>query len=58
MAERFGGTGPSYWRNIPADEREYWLNILGIEGEVAALYEGVAPGDSVYFVEDMYDLDE
>lgn len=39
--------------DMPADRRQYWLNILGVEGEVAGLYaeEGV---DEVVFVDDMY----
>ena len=55
LAERFGG-GPFLYRDVPADEREHLLRLLGIEGRVARAYEGLGPDDE--FMGDLAEDDE
>jgi hypothetical protein len=52
LADRFEGTGPLYWEDVDADRRQRVLSILSVEGEVAAAWSGLAPGDDVQFVDD------
>jgi hypothetical protein len=52
LADRFEGTGPLYWEDVDADRRQHVLSILAVEGEVAAAWTSMAPGDDVVFIED------
>jgi len=52
LADRFEGTGPLYWEDVDADRRQWVLSMLSVEGEVAAAWTGMAPGDDVVFIED------
>lgn len=40
-----------YWQ-APALERERLLELLGVEGEVSAAYEGMSGDDEVVFVDE------
>lgn len=47
--------GPFYWRDVPADQREWLLSLLRIEGKVAAAYADLGPDDILdphYFDDD------
>ena len=46
LADRFGGW-PEQYRQMPADELLPWLALLGVEGEVAADWDGLGPDDDV-----------
>lgn len=55
LAERFGkwpwemeGYPPDY---IPADRREYYLQVLSAEAEYKALISGTSPGEEIIEIE-------
>lgn len=51
LADRFGGTPFAYW-NADARQHGRLLELLGVEGEVAEAYRGMAPDDEVIFVDE------
>jgi hypothetical protein len=48
LADRFGGW-PGRYLALPADERSFWVTLLGVEGKVASAYADLASGDEVVF---------
>lgn len=56
LADRFGGW-PGNYERVPADERERYLSMLGVESEVADLVAGLDPrSDEVHLLH--YDADD
>jgi hypothetical protein len=47
LADRFGG-GPLCYDDYPVDRRQWYLNLLAIEGEVAEAYQGLGPEDELH----------
>jgi len=47
LADRFSGTSPLYWEDVDADRRQHLLSLLGVEGEVSAMWAGMGPDDDV-----------
>ena len=64
LADRWPNSngGPLYYKNMPAEERQYLLEVMGIEGKVAQLWaeaEAEAePGDDIFIAEIEYGLDD
>jgi hypothetical protein len=50
LAERFGGW-PWDIENAPADRVEYYLAVIGAEGEAHADHAGLSDGEEVYRME-------
>jgi hypothetical protein len=46
MGERFG-VPPWDIEQAPADRVEYYLSIMGVEGEMQALLDGLGPEDEL-----------
>jgi hypothetical protein len=48
LADRFGGW-PGHYGTLPADERAFWLGLLGVEARVSNVFAGLDPDDEVVF---------
>jgi hypothetical protein len=60
LAERFSGTTPVDFLDMPADRRAYMIEILSVEGYINNLFDeasqGTEPGTDLWIAEVEYDL--
>ena len=52
LADRFSGTSPLYWQDVDADQRQWLLSMLAVEGEVSRAWAGMGPDDDVVLEDD------
>ena len=52
LADRFSGTSPLYWQDVDADQRQWLLGMLAVEGEVSRAWAGMGPDDDVVLEDD------
>jgi hypothetical protein len=52
LADRFSGTSPLYWQDVGADDRQWLLGMLAVEGQVARDWAGLGPDDDVVLADD------
>lgn len=60
LADRFQGTSPEAYMDMPADRRALLLSMIGIEGQIDTTWreakEGTEPGDEIWIAEWELDL--